>query len=219
MKLNSIKSYSILFFSILTVGVTTILYSCSNNDSNSVESINKLNSIEYRNVIYKPLEDGSVGKIENNSDKYSILLETDFTVNYSESNRNLQESYKVTNSETGEFFDVYEVVKHDNYYTFNVDTSSGHTINQLKYYGDDISSIFGNNTIQFRGKNENVVNCGPCVAIIVAAVVEIVDSLMDSPLEQCRGAMQSLNCPAGSSAYMQFSEGWFSTTCNVGCRR
>ena len=90
----------------------------------------------------------------------------------------------------------------------------------MKYYGENFYEIFGQDNAELKG-NQSIVNaCVPCAYVLVVAIVEIAaDYFSESPFEQCRGAMNALNCPSGSSAYMQFSEGWFSTTCNVGCRR
>ncbi len=63
----------------------------------------------------------------------------------------------------------------------------------------------------------NSLPIGPIIEAIGAIVVAIIDSTNLSPLEQCRQALKELDCASGKSPYMDFDEGWFRTTCKVGC--
>jgi hypothetical protein len=222
MKLKSIKTLS--FFSIFALVFTLIysLSSCSeNNEVENVNTIDKTNSMEYKNSLFFPQNDGSILKYENNKPVYGVALNTEIGASLNTNSRNNSDSYRISNLETGEYIDIVEIVEENDYFKFNAITSTGEQINDVKYYGDDFITSLENYTNEnnSRGVYENEIQyCGPCVVVVVSAIVAIVDSLQDSPLEQCRGAMQALSCPSGSRPYMQFSEGWFSTTCNVGCR-
>ena len=191
------------------------LISCSdNNEIESNKSVDKTNSMEFRNSLFFPQTDGSILKYENNKKVYAVGLNTEINASKNVNSRNNISTYRITNPNTGEYIDIVDIVEENNYFKFNAITSTGEQVNDIKYYGDNFVSSLDTYTIS---NNQRLV-CPPCVAIIVSAVVTIVDSLQDSPLEQCRGAMQALNCNGGSNPYMEFNEGWFSTTCNVGCR-
>jgi hypothetical protein len=195
----------------------TIIYSissCSENNEIDNNSIDKTNSMEFKNTIFLPQADGSIVKYENNRKLYTINLNTEITATKNLDSRNSSNTYRITNPNTGEFIDILDIVEKGNYFEFNAITSTGELISNVKYYGNDFETSLDT----YANSNNQRVVCPPCVAIIVTAVVTIVDSLQDSPLEQCKNAMQSLNCGSGTTPYMQFSEGWFSTTCNVGCR-
>lgn len=55
------------------------------------------------------------------------------------------------------------------------------------------------------------------IKTVVRAVVSMLWDDDESALSECRQAFQSLNCPQGTRPFMEFSTGWFSTTCNIGC--
>jgi hypothetical protein len=221
MKLNFIKKLS--FFFIFSLGYSLIysVTSCSNNnDVVNNNSIDKTNSIEYKDALFVTQADGSVLKYENNHVLYGLDLNTKIIMSRKTNLKTNSNTYRITNPQTGEFVDIVDIVEENGFFKFNALTSSGEKINDLKYYGNNFITSLQNFTNENSQKiaGVNKIQCGPCVTIVVSAVLTVMDSLQDSPLEQCRGAMSALKCSGDSNAYMQFSESWFSTTCNVGCR-
>tara|TARA_B110000238_G_C15779839_1_gene291307 strand:+ start:119 stop:370 length:252 start_codon:yes stop_codon:yes gene_type:complete len=77
----------------------------------------------------------------------------------------------------------------------------GDRMNNLTYYGEMI-------------KTDVASKCPVCLVPIVLAVI---DAFTDSPLEECTNAMNALNCGGETNPSMEFSEGWFSTSCSVSC--
>lgn len=215
MKFNLINRLSFFLVIVVSFSLFYSATSCSDNigeDGNN--GVDKTNSMEFRNSLFFPQADGSILKYENNQKVYAVGLNTEINASKNINSRTNTSTYRITNPNTGEFIDIVDIVEENNYCKFNAITSNGERVNDIKYYGDNFISsldIYTNN-------NTQRIVCPPCIPIIVAAVVTIVDSLQDSPLEQCRSAMRALNCTGGSNAYMEFNEGWFSTTCNVGCR-
>jgi hypothetical protein len=220
MKFNLIKTLS--FFLIFCLAFTLIysVTSCSeNNDIESNNSIDKTNSLEYKDALFAPQADGSILKYEKNKVVYGLDLKNEFSASRITNSKKNSNSYRITNPITTEFFDIVNIVEEGNYFKFNAITSSGEQIYGMKYYGSDFISGLENYSNKDNKKaNENQIQCGPCIRVLVVVAAAIISSLEDSPLQQCSAAMQALNCSGGSHAYMQFSEGWFSTTCNIGCR-
>lgn len=215
MKFNLIKTLSFFLILVVTFSLIYSVTSCSdNNEVDSNNGVDKSNSMEFRNSLFFPQADGSILKYENNKKAYSVDLNTEISASRNINSRTNTSSYRITNPNTGEYIDITDIVEENNYFKFNAITSTGEQVNDIKYYGDNFVSSLDTYT----NSNSQRLVCPPCVAIVVSAVVAIVDSLQTSPLEQCRGAMRALNCTGGTNAYMEFNEGWFSTTCNVGCR-
>ena len=216
MKNILIKTLSIIFIFSLSISLIYSVSSCSknNDDEINVKTLDKSNSFEFNDALYFPQNDGTVIKYENNKKVLTIGIETSIRGTKSTTFRDNTNPYRITNPDTGEFLEIINIVEKDNHFEFNAVTSTGEQINDLIYNGDNFIEsldIFTNSNYQSKA-------CPPCVGVIVAGIVAIVDSMQDSPLEQCTAAANNLNCPSGSSAYMDFDEGWFSTTCNVGCR-
>lgn len=164
------------------------------------------NSLIYKNNTYIINEDLTTKKLENNNFSYNISIEDiSSSTLLSKSNKNENELI-IRNELTGEFIEIMNVQKYEDYYTFDLVNNLGNKVEGFKYNGE----LFNDPII---GK------CPPClvyvVGVIVAAAVEL---LADSPLEECANAMSALNC-GSETPFMNYSEGWFSTTCSVGCNQ
>lgn len=114
--------------------------------------------------------------------------------------------YRIVNPNTGEFIDIVNINAENDYSTFDAVTSSGEYLNSVIYHGDLYEVL-----------DKTMMKCPPCAVAGIGLIVAIIDALEDSPLENCQQSMPT-SCPVGQSPYMEFEEGWFSTSCNVGCR-
>jgi len=192
--------------------------SCSNEDNKELPNLDKTNSIEFRNSNYFLNENGSVSKFYLNSKKYDIYSDMPLvaslenlsnTRNNSNNDQNLV--IRITHSETNEYLELHNFVEFDEYYSFNVSTSIGSNVDGFKIYNKDLIT----NLKSLNKNNNQTQGCWwcPLVPVIVDAVVE---AIQPTSMEQCQAAMPK-TCTSGNP-YMEFSEGLFTTTCNVGCR-
>lgn len=206
LKLNILqKSILIFCISILVVG-------CSKDDNIETQLIedaflDKRNSSDY-DVSYGDhqffvYDNGEALKYKEGRYQYKMIPSVDFLnqVEYIEKD----DFVKISNTKTGEFINIINVTKKDRYYTFDIITSTGHKLKNIK--------------LGFNNQNVDIQNkfCWPCLILPIAGMV--VDLLTDSPLEECTNAMNSLNCSQGTNPFMNFNEGgWFSSaSCSVGC--
>ena len=184
------------------------LISCS--DDNAVEKQNQLenrieeirpNSVAYKNALYFLDEDLIVNEfVDNRLESYFLISDENIDTEYV--NQELNNDFIIRNTSTNENILVTNIQEYERHFTFDI-VANNQYIEGFTY----------------NLENSNTTNANPAVVrAVVAIVVAVIASIEDSPLEQCRGAMQALNCSGGTNPYMQFSEGWFSTTCNVGCR-
>ncbi|WP_396178462.1 hypothetical protein [Flavobacterium sp.] len=188
--------------------------SCSNDNIVSNEkSIDKTNAMEFKNTLFVAQSDGSILKYENNKKKYSIDLKTKINVSSVTNKKNKTTVYRISNPTSGEFIDFVDFVEEGDYLKFTAVTSAGEQITDIKYYGDDLISNLESHTFS----NNQPLKCPPCWRAAAVVVVTVIESMQDTTMEQCRGSMPK-TCPTGKAPFMEFSEGWFSTTCNVGCR-
>lgn len=196
---------------IISLFMVGLMISCSSeektSDLNLVEN-NLARKIVFQESTYLLNTDNSVSKYELEEFKYDLLLpikrdNINIVKNITSKNSN-QDSYLIENVVTGEFIRLTNIIDNGDYYTFDVLNNLGDSFIGLEYYGElDLTSS----------------KCPPCVvgivAIIAGAVVELASS---SPLEDCQVAASNLNCSGGANAYMEFEEGWFSTSFSIGCR-
>lgn len=212
MKFSLTRTLSYSLFVFVAFSSIYLVSSCSdNNMSESNNSISKKSSFESGNSLYFPQDDGTVLKYVNNQKAYTIILDTEISSSTNILSRTNQNTYRIINPDTEEFFDIFDIVRENEYYSYSVVTSTNKVLTDLRYHGDDFIPLL-----------ENYVNaplyCPPCVAIIIGAVVTVIESLQPSAQELCNQAMSALTCAEGQSPYQEFSDGWFSTSCNVGCR-
>ncbi len=183
---------------ILVTSLVTI--SCTNSDDTTLNEDQsfKRNSIIIQNKTYIA-DKGTTSKYVNNVLEYKLIKPSTLKGKMV-SFKNNNDGFRITNDLTNEFIDVINVEFHTTYYTFDIINNEGNSIDNITFYiGDEINKS------------------NPWLPIIGVIVDAIVDALVPSPLQECQAAMNSLNCSGGSNPYMEFSEGWFSTTCNVGC--
>ena len=180
------------------------LNSCSEDDNlmiaDSIENNNSDNlySKNYKNNIYEVNAKGEVSKVMSNGKSYRIFLSKD----NSQISTIIHDNFmQIRNTNTGEYMDIKNIKRNDKLISFDVQTSDGVSLNGFtltnNYNADDKISPWW------------------LVVLVVDVLIELTDA---SSLEECTDAMDSLNCPSGSSAYMEFSDGWFSTSCSVGCK-
>ena len=211
---------------LFVVMASFIFISCSKTDVQNNEEtsqnynltdVNKGNGpqkIEYMNKIYSPQTDDFVQIKISNDSSYFVKLDTQIEFRKSQTGTTYQDNiYEIKNPETNEMVFVQNIRNLNNYCLFDLKTSEGHLLTDIKYLGTDFTEGLDSISIT-NGKAA----CPWCyVAVTVIGV--LIDSMQETPLQQCTAAMNSLNCPNGQSPYMNFSEGWFSTTCSVGCKR
>lgn len=207
--LSSIVPSKISYFVLLFF----VLSSCSNEADQEISNFEKSGSIEIDNVNYFRNSDGSISKFVNQSKSYDIILNTEIELisNFSSRSDNDESIIRLHNPTTDEYIDLSNFVEYDDYFTFDALLSNGQTVNEIISYDEDLLDSLTTNVSEVSRA------CPWCyvVAVVVAAIVEISE---DSPLEQCQSAMASLDCVGGTNPFMEYSEGWFSTECNVGCR-
>lgn len=197
-----------IFFVISMVFISSLaIFSCTKEDSvTDGFNTNQLNSLKYGENTYVLNDDKSVKKIENEEYKYDIILSESTGEGTYSVLRELedQNEYVIRNEQTNEFVELVNIEKYDEYYTFDLINNLGDRYNNFTYYGE---------------LNQANQKCPPCVVGVVAIVAAaIVDLNTTSPLEDCTASMNNLNCAEGTSAYMNFEDGWFSTSCSTGCR-
>jgi len=207
------KKIKLSILAILTLIMTSIIfYSCSDENIETVPQNFIENSLKYENKLYVINEQGGTNKYENNVFKYSIIVKSKNSVNVevkkvvsknkSKVKNNEENEFIIKNGETDEFIEILNIQKHENFYTFDLINNLGDRMNNLTYYGDMI-------------KTDVASRCPWCVVPVVLAII---DAFTDSPLEECTNAMKALNCGAGTNPSMVFSDGWFSSSCSVGCK-
>ena len=148
-------------------------------------------------------ERGITSVYTNNSLKYSLY------VNQIGTSNNLPDftsTFVITNPVTKEYISIENIRRKGNTFTFDANNNLGNSAENLDFTFEDDNL-------------QNVTHANPVLvrAIVTIVVAGIVDLFQDTSLEQCKKSMPT-NCGTGKTPYMEFSEGWFSTTCNVGCR-
>lgn len=206
-----------MFFCVLA----TLLFSCNSNDNeiseqpnvttnkvtpNSYSSTNRISTGDAYNIIlgddrYELLEDNSVSFYKNGVYQYDIsLASTNMDIVDESTTKGL---VTVTNPETEESVKISNIIQGEDNTRFDVLTSSGREIGMRGYYGTTAS--------RFPIK--------PIIKAIVA-IVTIIAATSDNPSQSdCAASLGQLHCPNGTHPYMNYSGGWFSSTCNIGCRK
>jgi len=199
------KQNSILILSVILISFLSLV-SCSNDEiiDESLESVSKKNSFEVNNTLFFTQSDGSILKVKNGVENNFYFLTS---INTSKSiNKNNDNEYRIENPSTGEFIDIININAENEYYTFDAVTSTGVQINNIIYHGDVYEVL-----------DETLMKCPTCIAGGITVVITIIEAIDDSLLENCQQSMPT-SCPEGESPYMNFEEGWFSTSCEVGCQ-
>lgn len=179
--------------------LSMILFGCSEKDLN--QNIIE-NSLIYKNKTYVLNEDLTIKKLENNNFIYNINLEDIFSSSLL--SKNIENELIISNELTGEYIEIFNVQKNEHYYTFDLVNNLGNKVEGLEYNGE----LFN---------DPNMDRCPACVVPVVGIIVSAaIELLSDSSLVECANAMSALNCGFGTPV-MNYSEGWFSTTCNVFC--
>ena len=223
---NSMLSSSTIFNFFLVVTASLFFNSCSKtdvqNNETSKQNVNLINSnrgsspqnVEYLSKVYTPQPDDFV-QIKNSNDSiYTVKLDTKIEFRKSQTGANEEDNvYEIKNPETNEIDLVQNIRTFNDRCLFDLYTSNGDLLTDIKYLGTDFTA----------GLDSIIIVDGraacPWCYVAVTIVGLIIDATKQTPLEQCASAMNSLNCPSGQSPFMNFSEGWFSTSCSVGCKR
>lgn len=197
------KQKSILNLLVILISFSSLV-SCSNDEliDEPLESVSKKNSFEVNNTLFFTQNDGSILKVKN-GEQHNFYFVTDINT-FKSINKNDGYEYRIENPNTGEFIDVININSENEYYTFDAVTSAGVQINNVIYHGELYEVL-----------DQTLMKCPPCV--LVPIVLAIIEALDDTPLENCQQSMPT-SCPEGQSPYMNFEEGWFSTSCQVGCQ-
>lgn len=205
------KSFNLLLIMLM------FFISCTTDSTQETAILDKKHSVEYKRNNYFLNNDGSVSKFSNNVKNYNIYSEMPLEGNLFIS-KNLNTSsvgsfiFRITHTETNEYIDLHNFVEYDEYYTFEVLTSTGVNLTGFKFYDKSLINITN------LDKNSNQTFACPLCPILVPVIVKaVIEALQDTDMEQCRKSMPK-TCPEGKAPYMEFSEGLFFTTCNVGCR-
>ncbi len=146
----------------------------------------------------------SIRKTTSNTFNYDIIIDNTTNSSLESRNTDAENELIIRNNSTNEFIEIINIQEHEDYYTFDLRNNLGNRVNEFTYHGE----MFLSNTNR----------CPACVRIVTTLLISAaVELLSDSSLEECNNAMSSLDC-GEDSPYMTFSESWFSTSCEVGCR-
>ncbi len=203
---------------ILLASAITVI-SCQGND----EVINTENTekLSAGNSISSRVSQSEDVKVEYGSKRFEI--NNDHVVSYfdtsvfqydavlADSEMNIQDNLSsngeiiVTNPITKEKIIFYNFRETQTENIFDVKTSGGHVFaGMTSYTGSSASRMMV-----------------PIVSIIraIGAIAVAVGVLVSSNQSQagCQAALGNLHCPKGSSPYMTYESGWFSSSCQVGC--
>ena len=197
-----------IIFKNLVILLSILMMSSCSNENTEIENKETLpkNSVKVSNKYYSSHETNVVSKIINNK---LINFYTFSEFNSASTNKtfDFSEEFRIKNDASNEYIDIVNINKiSENIFKFDAITNTGEIVKDMMI---NLEGDFSNSQLY---KNPGIIRA---VVVIAAAVI---DSLTPSAMEQCANAMNSLNCAEGKSAYMNFSEGWFSTSCSVGCR-
>ena len=191
------------------------MFSCSNHeskDSSSKETNSNLSLrgeadnlyVQYGDLTYKQFDDLTASKFVN-EEFSNYLTISEENVGIIDNNIATNATLKITNSLTNENINLINIRREANYYIFDAVTSTNEIIKNIKVIDTE----------------NDAAKAHPIVRVIIAIILTVIDSQgggSGSALQQCRAAMMALKCSDGRDPYMEFSNGWFTTTCNVGCR-
>lgn len=210
---NLVKSF-------ILVASFAVVNSCSNDTISESPVLDKTNSVEFNDNNYFYNNDGSVAKFSKNVKQYDIVLnmkyefEIDQNSNYrSNEEGNIHSYLRIGNTETNEFFDIINLEGFEDYYRFDISTSNNDLLEGFKIYDKDFISYLSTDSLS-RNDQQRACPICPFIPVIIDAVIEL---FSDSALEQCAASMPE-TCSEGKDPYMKFSEGFFSTSCEVGCK-
>ncbi len=109
----------------------------------------------------------------------------------------------VKNPSTNEVIIINNIRNLEEKTIFDVETSNGLKFSNLDGYQINSASKFP---------------IVPIVRAVVAVVTVIAVSTSSGGTQNDCTASMPKNCPQGSKPYAEYSSGWFSSSCNVGCR-
>lgn len=197
--------------SIAFIFLLLVMINCSKRD---VDVLNapKLNEKQYFQVDNKKFNanaDNSISYFKDNKFQYFASVDDlDFTKNQ-KVNAKGEDSYEIVNNKTNEKITLTNLRYDGNFTIFDAINSNGSEIKNIKFY---------NNSFSKTSKLCPWCPVAELIVTIVAVVVQLTADSGSSAQAQCTTAMNALHCGGGSNPYMNFSDGWFSTTCSVGCR-
>ncbi|ESU29178.1 hypothetical protein FLJC2902T_12200 [Flavobacterium limnosediminis JC2902] len=204
---KNVLIFGLVVFSLLT-------FSCSSDEAKEVKEVkNEKNvtetsrigqtySIESGNVSYKFSEESNISLYENDTLSYEF--------NYSNfSDIDIVDEYDdviIKNPITNEFFRLYNIESHEGYEKFDLETSSGKKLYNIKFYNDE--------KILTEGKY-----CWQCVYIVVTTVAGVlVDMTSDSYDSNCNKAISACGS-GGVKSITIIDNGWFqAASCTVICK-
>jgi hypothetical protein len=205
-----------IFLNIVTFSLLVSLSSCSDSEQNTSElkSVDKIDNnimsktdnseesyVVYNNTKYISIDNNTVSK-SFNGEFVNYFTTPDNNVGETSKNVGFNNDFIITNKLTNENIKIFNIRKVRGFYKFDAKTSTGLIVNDL--------------LTNFQPKSGTTQRLNPRVILYI--VTAILDSLQPSPLQQCTNAMNSLNCKGNTNPYMNFEDGWFSTSCSVGCR-
>lgn len=209
------KTFKIMLMMLtLSIGIV----SCNNDDNINPSSTqelaksdnlsNRISESEEINILfngkrYELLEDNSVA-FYNEEDNYigDIVLGSYDMKIQDDSNSNGE--ITVTNPSTNEIITIKNIRNEDDKTIFDVKTSNG-----LEFIG--LEGYQTNSTYK--------VPIVPIVRAVVAIVTVIAVAVSSGGTQADCTASMPKNCPPGYAPYAEYSSGWFSSSCNIGCRK
>lgn len=193
--------------------ISLIVFSCSSDEIDS-DPISKSGVqdlfIEYNDIKYVANKDNSIARYVNDEFEYNIFSaegHDDYEFG------NYDGVIRITNPATGEYFEIIDVVQNDNYVDFSIVTSTNVRVSGVRSFNDDLNLSITTQT----DVSEAAAWWRRAVVVVRELIDDLSDLLEDTPMEQCRASMPT-DCPPGKAPYMEFNDGWFNTSCNVGCR-
>jgi len=119
-------------------------------------------------------------------------------------------SFQITNSVTGEYIEVFNLVQNsEGVIGFDIRTSNGKT---LKGYNYLVSS-----DIHINASNARTQTCWLCWGIVIERLAEaVLDSLGDDFDSNCAKAISA--CGENGVANIELIDGWFQDSCTVECK-
>jgi len=202
----------ILFASMITVVSCHGNDEISNNDqvgssSKKISSLSKTSEpenikVEYGSKMFEAGNDRFVGYSNDGLFLYDVVLaDSEMRI---EDNLDSTGEAIITNPKTNEQIIVYNVKETQTETIFDVKTSAGHIFKGMSAYTGDSAT----------GKFPVAPLIRAFVAVATAVGVLVASNQSQS---SCQTALGNLHCPKGSSPYMTYESGWFSSSCQIGC--
>lgn len=173
----------------------------TNNISSRIAKSEQIN-ILFNGNRYELLEDKSVAYYNTNNNYVGDLILGSYDMNVVDNSVTSGE-VTIENPSTNEIITIKNIRHLKETTIFDVETSNGKTFSDIEAYQINSTSKFP---------------VAPIVRAVVAIVTVIAVSTSSGGTQNDCTASMPKNCPQGSKPYAEYSSGWFSSSCNVGCR-